>query len=69
MTATIEDLSFLEYWNQVDAAMFRLFGIDSFSAGMEVNLIAGAQDEGDSPESFALWFGEKYGLRRLPEVP
>jgi hypothetical protein len=66
MTAQ-EPTSFIDYWDAVDAAMQKLFGIDTFDAGIEADRIAAAQEEGDMPEDFALWFGEKYGLTLLSE--
>lgn len=64
---TDEPQPFIDYWNAVDEAMRELFGIDTADAGIEPDLIASAQEEGQSPESFALWFGEKYGLTTLSE--
>jgi hypothetical protein len=63
-----EPLPFIDYWDAVDAAMTELFGIDTFDAGIEADRIASAQEEGDTPENFALWFGEKYGLRLISEL-
>lgn len=62
-----EPLPFIDYWDAVDAAMLKLFGIDTHDAGIEPDRIATAQDENTTPEDFALWFGEKYGLRLLSE--
>jgi len=56
---TEEPIPFIDYWDAVDAAMLKFFGID---AGIEADRIAHAQEDGDTPEDFALWFGEKYGL-------
>jgi hypothetical protein len=66
MTAE-EPISFIDYWDAVDAAMLKFFGIDTFDAGIEADRIASAQEEGDTPDDFALWFGEKYGLTLLCE--
>jgi hypothetical protein len=66
MTAE-EPISFIDYWDAVDAAMLKFFGIDTFDAGIEADRIAAAQEEGDTPEDIALWFGEKYGLTLLSE--
>jgi hypothetical protein len=41
--------------------------IDTGDAGIEPDVLAGAQEEGKTPEGFALWFGEKYGLTTLSE--
>jgi hypothetical protein len=65
--ATEEPIAFIDYWNAVDAAMLKFFGIDTGDAGIEADRIAAAQEEGDTPEDFALWFGEKYGLTLLSE--
>ncbi len=65
--ATDESISFIDYWDAVDAAMEKLFGIDTWDAGIEADRIAAAVEEGDTPEDFALRFGEKYGLTLLSE--
>ncbi len=62
-----EPESFMDYWNEVDAALMEHFGVDNGDAGIEPDLLAGAQEEGQTPEDFALWFGEKYGLKTLSE--
>jgi len=62
-----EPISFIDYWNLVDAAMLEFFGIDTLDAGIEADMIATSQDENTTPEDFALWFGEKYGLRLISE--
>jgi len=41
-----ETTAFIDYWNAVDAALIRFFGIDTADAGIDVELIAGAQEEG-----------------------
>jgi hypothetical protein len=64
---TGEPMPFIDYWDAVDAAMTKFFGIDTGDAGIEADRIAAAQEEGDTPEDFALWFGEKYGLTLLSE--
>jgi hypothetical protein len=60
-----EPQSFMDYWNDVDAALKKHFGIDTSDAGIEPDVIAGAQEEGQTPEGFALWLGEKYGLKTV----
>ena len=60
-----EPESFMDYWNAVDAALMNLFGIDTSDAGIEPDVLAGAQEEGQTAEDFALWFGAKYGLTPL----
>jgi hypothetical protein len=57
-----EPTPFIEYWNAVDAALMKFFGIDTADAGIEAELIAGAQEEGQTPGDFARWYGEKYDL-------
>ncbi len=57
-----EDQSFMEYIEAVDAAMIKYFGIDTSEAGIEMDMLADAQEECQTPESFALWYGEKYDL-------
>ena len=42
-----------------------LFGIDTGDAGIEPDELAGAQEEDQTAEDFALWFGAKYGLTPL----
>lgn len=52
---TGEPTSFMDYWDGVDEAMVKLFGIDTTDAAIEPDLIATAQEEGQTPEEFALW--------------
>lgn len=63
-----ENISFIDYWDQVDDAMLKLFGIDTADAGIEPDLIASAQEECQTPEEFARWFGEKYGLDTIEDL-
>ena len=58
---TEEIISFIDYWNAVDDVMLRLFGIDTFDAHIDVDLIAGAEEQCWSPEEFARWVGREYG--------
>jgi hypothetical protein len=58
--------AFIDYWDAVDDALLKLFGIDSWDAGMDVNLIAAAQEECQTPEECARWFGESRNLNYLP---
>ncbi len=44
------DLSFIDYWNAVDAALEKFFGLHSGAAGVAPYRIAIAQEEGDDPE-------------------
>ena len=64
---TTEPVPFIEYLDVFDAALFKFFGTDACDAGIEADLIAAAQEEGNTPEDFALWFGEKYGLILISE--
>jgi len=59
---TEEPIPFIDYWDAVDAAMLKFFGIDTGDAGIEADRIAHAQEDGYTPEDFALWFGQKHGL-------
>ena len=67
MTDDQEPQSFMDYGNEVDAVLMKLFGIDTGDAGIEPDQIAGAQEEAETPKDFALWFGEKYGLKMRSE--
>ena len=58
--------AFIDYWDALDAAMVRLFGIDTGDAGIEADQIAAAQEAGETPQAYALSFGGKYGLVLLP---
>ena len=57
-----EPTPFIDCWNAVDAALLKFFGTDTADAGIEAELIASAQEEGQTPEDFARWYGEKYDL-------
>jgi hypothetical protein len=50
--------SFMDYWNRIDAALMKRFGIDTADAGIEPDMLAGVQEENWTPEEFALWYGE-----------
>jgi len=63
-----ETMPFIDYWDAVDAALKKHFGIDTVDAGIEPDLIASAQEECQTPEDFALWYGEKYGLTLKSEL-
>ena len=62
-----EETSFMDYWEAVDAAMLKFFGIDTSDAGIDVDLIASAEEGCQMPEDFARWYGEKYDLTYLDE--
>lgn len=64
---TDENLSFIDYWNRVDAFMRDTYGIDTWDAGIDADALAWAQESCVSPEEFVLTFGEKYGLTPLSE--
>jgi hypothetical protein len=66
MTGDQDPQSFMDYWNEVDAALMKRFGIDTSDAGIEPDVLAAAQEEGQTPEASALWLGEKYGLKTAP---
>lgn len=65
MTDDQKPESFMDYWNAVDAALMKHFCIDTADAGIEPDMLAAAQEENQTPEEFALWFGGKYGLKTL----
>jgi hypothetical protein len=64
---TDEPTPFIDYWDAVDAALLKFFGIDTCDAGIDVDLIASAQEECQTPEEFARWFGEKHALTYLAD--
>jgi hypothetical protein len=59
-------MAFIEYWHEIDTQMLALYAIDTMDAGTPASMIAEAQDDGWTPKEFVLWFGEKYGLKKLP---
>ncbi len=65
---TKEPTPFIEYWKAVDAAMLKFFGIDTTDAGINESLIASAQEECQTPEDFARWYGDKRGLTYLDDL-
>jgi hypothetical protein len=66
-TNTKEPTPFIEYWEAVDAAMMKFFGIDTSDAGIDADLIASAQEECQTPEDFARSYGTKYDLTYLDD--
>jgi hypothetical protein len=62
-----EPKPFIEYWEAVDAAMLKFFGIDTSDAGIDEALIASAQEENQTPEDFVRWYGGKYDLTYLDD--
>lgn len=65
---TNKETPFIEYWEAVDAAMLKFFGIDTLDAGIDESLIASAQEECQTPEDFAQWCGNKYDLAYPDDV-
>jgi hypothetical protein len=63
-----ESVSFIEYWDAVDAAFLKFFGIDTWDVGIDHDLIASAQEECQAPEDFARWFGNKYDLEYVAHL-
>jgi len=64
---TDELTPFMDYWEAIDAAMLKFFGIDTSDAGIEPDIVASAQEECQTPEDFARWYGEKYDLKYLDD--
>ena len=65
---TDEPVAFIDYWNAVDSAMLKLFGIDTWDAGIAADLIASAQEECQTPEDFVRWFGNKHDLQYVADL-
>ena len=57
---TGEPIPFMDYWDVVDEAMLNLFAIDTADAVIAPDIIAAAQEEGQTPEDFALWCGKTF---------
>jgi hypothetical protein len=49
---------FIGYWNAVDAALLRLFALDTSDSTMDADQIAEAQEQGWTPEELARWYGD-----------
>ena len=62
-----EPTPFMDYWEAVDEALLKFFGIDTSDAGIEPDMIASAQEELQTPEDFARRYGEKYDLTYLDD--
>ena len=62
-----EPTPFMDYWKAVDAAMLKFFGIDTADADTDAGLIASAQEQGQTPDDFARWYGDKYDLTYIDE--
>lgn len=59
--------SFIDYWNAVDDAMRKHFGLDTAAVNVGAGLIADGHEFGWSPEDYAFWIGENKGLQTLVE--
>jgi hypothetical protein len=64
---TDEPTPLMDYWEAVDEALQKFFGIDTTDAGIDVGTIASAQNECQTPEDFARWFGKKHDLTYLDD--
>jgi hypothetical protein len=62
-----EPTPFMDYWEAIDAALLKFFGIDTGDAGIDADLIASAQEECQTPEDFARWYGDKYELTYIDD--
>jgi hypothetical protein len=62
-----EPSPFMDYWNAVDAALLKFFGIDTADTGLTAEQIAEAQEEGWTPEDLVRWYGKKYDLKYLDD--
>jgi hypothetical protein len=60
------EMSFIDYWNEIDRQMLAIYAIDTGHAGIPPEMMADAQDASMTPREFVLWFGEKYGLTKRP---
>jgi hypothetical protein len=59
-----EPESFIDYWDAVDREMLALYGVDTMaSPHPTADEIAEGQEDGSTPRQFAIWFGEKHGLK------
>lgn len=57
-----EPESFMDYIDHIDACMMDMWGIDTTDAGIEMDNLAQAQENGEKPEEYAKWYGQKYDL-------
>lgn len=58
----MENGSFLKYMNDIDALLWVDYGITITDAGIELDEIAGAQEDQWTPKEWVEWFAEKYDL-------
>jgi hypothetical protein len=65
---TDEPIAFIDYWDAIDAALLKFFAIDTCDARIGSDWIAAAQEEGQTPEEFALWIGQERGLQTGAEA-
>jgi len=63
------DMSFIDYWDEVEAALLKLYAADTNDARIIPDWIAAAQDEGQAPEEFALWIGKVRRLKLCAHPP
>ena len=56
---------FIDYLNAVDDLLDALYGIGTSDCS-DTDLVAAAQENGETPEQFVEWIAEKYGLEKIP---
>ena len=56
------DRPFVEYMCEVDRLLHERYGITS----EDLDIVAAAQEAGDTPEEHIEWLAEHYGLEPLP---
>ena len=56
------DRPFVEYMCEVDRLLHERYGITS----EDLDIVAAAQEAGDTPEEHVEWLAEHYGLEPLP---
>ena len=58
-----EEPCFGDYWDSVDAVMLKFYGIDTMDIDpLTADMIAQAEEDGWTPEEFALWCADQFGL-------
>jgi hypothetical protein len=58
------EVPFIDYMNAVDDLLDALYGVGASDCS-DPDDIAGAQEEGDTPEECASWIAERYGLEKI----
>ena len=53
---------FVEYMCEVDRLLHERYGVES----EDLDAVAAAQEDGESPEAHVEWLAEHYGLEPLP---